>query len=214
MSRTTTIVAAAALSCAAAASAQNMIINPSFESNTAGGSMSNMTNATFNATVNNATAFGADYVIDLYLVNPWGLPPVHGQWKLAIHKNSFGAVDAFSFDLNNAIVSGKLYHLEFWAHAETTFDPGNQPVEIGISNSAAAFGTLVYTSGGLAVNSWTQYTTNFVAPANASYLTVQNSQGTNTWAHIDDFQLTLVPAPSSLALLGLGGVACARRRRA
>jgi hypothetical protein len=214
MSRTTTIVAAAALSCAAAASAQNMIINPSFESNTAGGSMSNMSNATFNATVNNATAFGAANEIDLYQGNPFGLPPVHGQWKLAIHKQSTGAVDAFSFDLNNNIVAGQLYHLEFSAHAETTFDPGTQPVEIGISNSAAAFGTLVYTSGALAVNSWTQYTTNFVAPVNASYLTVQNSQGTNTWAHIDDFRLTLVPAPSSLALLGLGGVACARRRRA
>ncbi len=207
-------VTAATLSGAAAAHAQNMIINPSFESNNAGGSMSNMSNATFNVTVNNATAFGAASEIDLYQGNPFGLPPVHGQWKLAIHKRSTGQVDEFSFDLNSNIVSGQQYTIDFWAHADTTFDPGNEPVEIGISASANSFGSLVYTSGNLSDTSWTNYAAIFVAPANASYLTVRNSQGTATWAHLDDFSLTLVPAPGSLALAGLGGLACTRRRRA
>ena len=206
-----TLIAVAAL--AFPACAQNMIINGSFESNTAGGSMSNMTNAVFNVTVNNATAFGSANEIDLYQGNPWGLPPVQGQWKLAIHHSSTGAVDAFSFDLNNPIVSGTTYNLDFWAHAENSFDPGNQPIEIGISSSANTFGTLVYTSGVLTTASWTNYVTNFVAPVNASYLTVRNTTGTPTWAHIDDFSLTRVPAPGSLALLGMGGLVSFRRRR-
>jgi hypothetical protein len=208
-----TTVAVAALTFAAAAQAQNIIKNGSFENNSAGGTMFNMTNATFNATVNDATAFGAANEIDIMQGAPYGLAPVDGQYKLGIHKQSGGPIDAFSFDLTAGIVSGNSYTLDFWAHAATDFDPGTQPIEVGISTSASSFGTLVYTTGALTTGSWTNYTTNVIAPINASYVTVRSTTGQETWAHIDDFSFS-VPAPGSLALLGAASLVCIRRRRA
>lgn len=201
------------LAAAHAANAQNLIKNGSFENNNAGATVFNMTNATFNATVNDATAFGSAQEIDLMFGAPYGLVPVHGDFKLGIHKQSGGPVDAFSFDLTGGIVAGSSYDLDFWAHAATDFDPGTEPIEIGISSSSVSFGTLVYTSGALATGSWTNFTNTFIAPVNASYVTVRNSSGTETWAHIDDFSLTLVPSPTTLAPLGAMALLAARRRR-
>ncbi len=202
----------AALTLATAASGQNLIINGSFEDNTAGGTMFNMDNATFNVTVDDATAFGDAQEIDLMLGAPFGLMPVDGDYKLAIHRQSGGPVDAFSFDLTGGLVAGNVYTIDFWAQAVTDFDSGNDPIEIGISGSASSFGTLVYTTAALSTNSWVNYTSTFTAPINADYLTVMNATGAGTWAHIDAF--TLVPAPGALALLSMGGLALTRRRRA
>jgi hypothetical protein len=205
---------ALAFACAPVAHGQNLILNGSFEDNTANVTMFNMSNAEFNAIVANATAFGDAEEIDLILgTGGFGLAPIDGDWKLAIHRQAGGATDAFSFDLMNSIVAGTTYRLEFWAHAVTDFDPGTEPVQIGISTSATSFGTLVFATGQLSVGSWTQYIADFTAPINADYLTVQNAPGTQTWAHIDAFSLTVVPAPSAFAMLALGGIFGRTRRR-
>lgn len=47
-----------------------------------------------------------------------------------------------------------------------------------------------------------------------SYLTVEMVTDNNTRAWIDDIGMTTIPEPTSLALLGLGGLAMLRRRRA
>lgn len=200
--------------CVPFAYGQNLILNGSFEDNTASDTVFNMTNAQFNTTVANATAFGDAEEIDLILgTGGFGLAPIDGDWKLAIHRQTTGLTDAFSFDLMDSIVAGTTYRLEFWAHAVTAFDPGTEPIQVGISTSASSFGTLVFTTGQLSVGSWTQYIADFAAPIDADFLTVQNSPGTATWAHIDAFSLTVVPSPSALLVLALGGMIGRTRRR-
>lgn len=204
--------ALAACTLATAAMGQNLILNGSFEDNTAGGDLFNMDNATFNVTVDDATAFGDAQEIDIMFGAPYGLMPVDGDYKLAIHRQTGGPVDAFSFDLSSGLVAGNVYTVDFWAQAVTDFGGGSDPIEIGISSSASSFGTLVYATPGLSTSSWVNYTSTFTAPIDADYLTVMNSAAGETWAHIDAF--TLVPAPGTLALLGMGGLAITRRRRA
>ena len=200
---------------ATAGHAQNLILNGSFEDNTAGGTVFNMSNVEFNATVASATAFGDAEEIDLMdSSSGFGLAPVHGDFKLGIHRVSVeGGTDAFSFDLSSSIVAGTTYTIDFWADAETTFDPGTGPIEIGISSSATSFGTLVFTSGSLSTGTWSHFISDFVAPVSGDFLTVLPSTSEETWAHIDDFSLTIVPGPATAALLGLGGLLATRRRR-
>ena len=175
---------------ATAGHAQNLILNGSFEDNSASGTVFNMTNAEFNATVADATAFGSAEEIDLMDASAgFGLAPVDGDFKLGIHLFTVGhgATDAFSFDLSSPIVAGTTYTIDFWAHAVTNVSPGRDPVEIGVSSSAASFGTLVFTSGSLSTGSWSHFMSDFVAPVSGDFLTVRPSG--MTWAHIDNFSL-------------------------
>jgi len=191
--------------------AQNLILNGSFEMNSATETMFNMSNGTFNSVVADATAFGDAEEIDLMLGAPYGLPPVDGKWKLGIHRQSVGgATDAFAFHLSSPLVAGEVYHLDFYAHAETSFDPDVGPVEIGLSSSATSFGTLLFSTGALSTTSWTHFTHSFMAPSSASFVTVQVGD-TETWAHIDNF--TLVPEPASMLACGIGLAILAARRR-
>ena len=193
---------------------ENILINGSFEDNNAGGTIYNMSNDVFNATVNNATAWGSGMEIDLMTFGGGiGLDPVDGDWHLGIHSRNDGTFDAFSFHLSGPIVEGTSYDLSLWAAANTSFDPGTEALEIGVSSSPDSFGTLVYSTGSLNADKWTQYVTNFVAPVGGDFLSVRitGSPDNPTWAHIDGF--SLVPAPGALALLGCAGLASRRRRR-
>lgn len=191
----------------------NLILNGSFEQNNASDTQYNMTNALFNSTVSNVTAFGNAEEIDLIQGNPYGLAPTDGRWKLAIHRRFApdGPVDAFALHLSSPVIAGQSYTLEFDAHAETSFDPGLGPVEIGLSSSATSFGTLIFSTGNLSTTSWTRFTHSFVSPVNASYITVRVGN-TETWAHVDNF--VLVPEPSTVVALttGLAGMMALRRR--
>ncbi len=197
-------------------SAQNLIANASFEDNNASETIFNMSNDEFNANVFNATAFGNAQEIDLMTFgNDFGIDPFDGNWNLALHLQNEGDVDAFSFTLNNSIIAGNEYDLSFWAAANTTFNQGNQPLEIGISSTADSFGTLVYNSGLLSFNQWSEHTTSFIAPITGNFLTVRSSglPQTGTWAEIDAFSLTQVPAPGSLALFCTIAFIKTRRRK-
>lgn len=201
---------------ATAGNAQNLIMNGSFEHNSAHGTIYNMSNAEFNATVERATAFGSADEIDL--MDPssvYGLPPIDGLFKLGLHRREPGVgTDAFSFDLSSSIVVGTTYTISFWAHAVLDFSPGLSPIEIGISGSATSFGTSVYTSGSLSARSWSHFTGDFVATVGGDFLTVRPIDREETWAHIDDFSITVVPTPATGILFGLGGLlACRRRHR-
>ena len=75
--------AAAALLLGAGAAQASLVLNGSFEANSAGGTVFNPGNATLNALVPNVTAFGARQGIDLQTVGSgYGLAPVDGRWKL------------------------------------------------------------------------------------------------------------------------------------
>ena len=197
----------------------NIVINGDFEDNTAVDDQFNMSNATFNATIADATAFGPDEQIDLMDTTPtYGLAPQSGDWKLGIGSDgtiNSGVFDAFSFDLSVGVMAGKTYSLSFYAHAVTeSFSPAIVDVEVGLSTSATDFGTLVFAGSASSV-AWTQLGGNFVAPINASYLTVRDPNSGDGWNHIDNFSLTVIPTPAALpaGLIALGALATRRRRR-
>lgn len=198
------------------AASANLILNGSFESNTAGTTVYNMDNVSASSIVADINAYGAAAEIDLMetVSDIYGLDPIHGSYKLGIHTvTPGGAQDEFSFDLSSGIVAGTDYDLSFYAHAVTDFDPGTNGVEIGVSTSATSFGTLVYSTGALSTTAWGLYSTTFTAPISGAYLTVRSYGGEETWSHIDGFDLTVVPEPTSLVVLGVGALALLRRRR-
>jgi hypothetical protein len=199
---------------------QNLVLNGDFENNGASTSQYNLSNASFNSLVNNATAFGTGEEIDLMTTDsPYGLPPQSGLWKAAIHKSGYpyyGNDDAFSFTLSSPAVAGQQYSLSFYAQVVASAEnPGDGPVQVGLSASPTAFGTLVF-AGTPATNGWSHLTATFAAPVSGLYLTVQLDPGANpTWAHIDNFSLMAVPEPGTFGLvgsLGLLGFLFGRRR--
>jgi hypothetical protein len=195
----------------------NMVINGDFENNTAAATLYNLSNAEFDNVVPNATAFGSASEIDLITTDsPYGLPPVSGLWKVAIHRSSSGNNDAFSLTLNTGVVAGQSYLLDFYAQRVTVFDAGAGAVTVGVSGSPTAFGTLVF-SGVASDSSWTHFTQSFQAPVNGQYLTVQiDPAAAPTWVHVDDFTLSPVPEPaaSSLLLVAISvAIVVARRTR-
>ncbi len=190
-------------------SGQNLILNGDFENNGASSSQYNLSNALFNSLVSNATAFGSGDEIDLMTTDsPYGLPPESGLWKAAIHKAGYpyyGTDDAFSFTLSSPALAGEQYTLSFYAQIVPTADnPGDGPVQVGLSASPTAFGALVF-AGTPATNGWSHLTASFAAPFNALYLTVQVDPGADpTWVHIDNFSLTAIPEPGTFGIYGLG----------
>lgn len=210
--------AASTLLSATASAGQELLLNGSFENHNAFDNEYNMSNALFNAIVHDATAWGKASEIDLMTFGGgFGVDPIHGNWHIALHAQSKGPVDAFSFHLSKPIVAGASYDLSFWASGSFPSD-GDKPIEIGVSSLASSFGTLVFTSDPLQSKTWNQYTTTFIAPADGDYLTVRISGSpidlageSTTWAHLDNF--SLVPAPGALAACGILCLYRQRRRR-
>lgn len=219
------IVSAAAAGCvigfvlASHASAANLVLNGSFEDTTAGSSSYNLTNADFNALMNNATAFGGGFDIagqgELDIEsNPGTYAPDSGfgRWHVSLVQ-----YDALSLNLSESLVAGQEYQLTFVALSNTNFTAGTGPLRFGTSSSATDFGSLAFSTGAFStVSQWQSFSTSFVASSNSDFLTIQGSQGeggANSWMFVDGVSLQLVPTPGSLALLGLGGLCLARRRR-
>ncbi len=169
-----------------------MIINGDFEVYSGGPCDTNLPNTSFTAMMANATAFGAANEIDVYANPPcYGLPAVSGSRKISINRQdlSFGGFsDSFSFDLSPGVTAGSTYTLSFWLETDSSFTTGLGHVQIGLSTSPTGLGTLVYTGISSTYDTWEQFTTTFVAPISASYLTV-NENEVNAWSHIDNFSL-------------------------
>lgn len=198
----------------AGAANANLVLNGGFETNTAGGDMSNMSNALWTATVANSTAYGPSGELDLYTTATFLPLPCEGHWKAALHtKGGTTDVDAFTLDLSGALTPGQSYTLSFCAVSNNDFGVGNGELDIGVSTSATGFGTWVYNTGVIPIGVWTTYTTTFVAPDASVFLSVSSVGSNHGWNHVDDFQLDVVPEPASICALGLGALALLRRRR-
>src|SRR5262245_21789721 len=115
-------------------------------------------------------------------------PPESGVAKVAIHRQFDGRVDEFSFELSRPILVGHQYTLTFYAWANQDFDQIIRPVEVGISQNSNGFGTLIF-SGMPSDQSWTYFESRFVAPLNASYVTVRVAGPSLGWNHLDNFTL-------------------------
>ena len=178
--------------------ATSMIVNGDLETNSypLNGCFFNQANATINANVSGITAFGESNEIDA-TKSPteclFGGPPQSGLTKFAIHRRGpleNYITDAFSFSLTGPVVAGNVYTLTFYAWAISNgSDPDIGMVDVGLSNDPAAFGTLVYTSPEPSTSSWTLMSTSFVAPVNATHLTVRIAEHVQAWIYVDTFAL-------------------------
>jgi hypothetical protein len=201
----------------ASAARANLVVNGSFESTVSGTTIYNMSNGFASGEVTALTAFGGADEIDLMenSTNIYGSPAVDGVMKLGIHNQlaTSGPRDEFTLALTAPLSAGT-YTLSFYAQSVTDFDPDLGNVEVGLSGTSSALGTLVYTTPTLST-AWTQYTTTVTAVGGESYLSMAVAYSGETWAHIDDIQLELVPEPATFVAMGasLAALAAHRRRR-
>lgn len=214
------IVLSACAATASSASGVNLVLNGSFENNTAGTDRYNLINSAFNSYMSNCTGFGQGYPaggngqidIESNAAGSYGGNSGAGAWHICVVGD-----DALSMALSQALVAGQSYTVSFLARINNDFSSGTGPLRIGTSSSATAVGTEVYSTGTLTA-SWTRFTSTFVAGSGASFLTITgnhaNDNASQSWMMVDDFSVTdAVPAPGALALLGIAGLAGGRRRR-
>jgi hypothetical protein len=122
-------------------------------------------------------------------------PPQSGKAKIAIHRQAeTGYGDAFCFELDSPAVAEVAYLVSFYIWADTGFDPDIGAVEIGLSNEATSFGTLVASGMGNDTG-WTYVELTFVAPVTGQYLCVQPEEIMVAWNHLDNFRLETAPVP-------------------
>jgi hypothetical protein len=207
------LVSVAALSSMASA---NLVLNGSFENNSASGNLYNMSNGSFNSVVSDAEGFGGSGELDLINSSGYGPAPLYGNYKVALHSAGAGSqVDAFSLALSSPLVVGQSYYISFAATINNDFNGGSGQLHVGLSNSATSFGNeLLYATPN--IGTWTLYGYNFTATSADSYLTVSSSAYNNAWIHVDGFSITAnqaVPEPMSIVAISLGGLALLRRRK-
>lgn len=196
----------------------SLILNGSFEDNSAVGNVWSPTNAAFNALVKNVTAFGVREGIDIQTVGtPYGLAPIDGKWKISPASDVGGTAEAFSMTLSGPLVVGQSYDLSFYIERLVSSPWDGGAVQIGLSTSATGFGTYL-TSASAPDSGWLHVATTFVAPNAGSYLSVRVTNEKSSWVGLDGFELNavpVVPEPQTYALLlaGLGVVGLVVRRR-
>src|SRR5205085_2587111 len=117
-----------------------------------------------------------------------------------------------SLTLASPAVVGQTYRLQFAAESDNQLSTILGIIEIGISTSATAFGTQIF-SANPAAGDWTLYDQTFIAPISGQYLTVSSDPNHAGWTHVDNFQLELVPEPAGWAILGLVAALLAWRRK-
>jgi len=192
MRLTTCLALLTPLFLAAPLSSQNLLLNGDFESNTASGCDFNLANTTFTGMMANCVGFGTANEIDIMLgACGYGSPPQSGTTKVGIAcKYPYTSdVDAFGMELSAPLVSGASYRLVFYVEAELySFSPDIGNVEIGVSTTGSAFGTLVLT-GTPSGSGWTRIEGSFTAPMAATWLTVRQQTSTDSWNHVDNFVL-------------------------
>lgn len=193
----------------AVASGTNMVQNGNFEDNTAGVTQFNLSHAAFDGFMANAASFGTTPELDIVTGLDFGVAPQSGDWKVGMHQLNDTSYDAFSLSLSTPVVAGQQYTVTFWGVGYSTFVPAT--LLIGLSSSATVFGTEIASGTSTQSSTWTEFSETFIAPANASFLTVRIAAPGNGYSFIDNISLT--PAPGALGMLGLAGLAAVRRRR-
>jgi hypothetical protein len=202
------------------ASGANIVLNGSFETNTAGSSLFNLTNAQVGGTIANVIGFGTAEEIDLVTGSDWGITPQDGNWKVGIHHQAGGALDVFSIALSGTTGVGNTYALSYYGAGISGIGLGL--VEVGLSSSPTAFGTVIYSAGVSDIASWGQFGGSIVAPVAGAYLTFRVANS-DALAFVDNITfdgevapepVTGTPEPLTLSAVaaGLIGLSVLRRR--
>ncbi len=145
---------------------QNLILNGSFEHNTATGNTLNLTSAWASVVSDCFEVDGGS--MDLITGNNCGsasdgnwfvtCSPVGGLWPYL----------AFSFKLSTTLIQGAQYTLTF---DKRFCGPNTSPIDVGISSDSTLLGTVFHTFAAPLVNTWATETYIFQAPVAGQYLT-------------------------------------------
>ncbi|HKR05072.1 MAG TPA: hypothetical protein VJY62_10610, partial [Bacteroidia bacterium] len=184
MKISTYLLIAGVVICASARS-QNLVLNGSFENNTATGNTLNLTSA-WSSTV--ADCFEVDGgSMDLITSNSCGTAS-DGNWFVTCSPQSgLWPYLAFSFKLSSPLIAGGPYSLTF---DKRYCGPNTSPIDAGISNDSTQMGTIFHTFAAPLVNAWATETYIFQAMFAAKYLTVNiGVSGSTGTVGLDNFSL-------------------------
>src|SRR6185436_11090542 len=120
-------------------------LNGSFEINSAYSCDYNLPNAVLTGEMANTVGYGAGNEIDIMSsCSPYCAVAPNGAWYLSLANSTGGAADAMTMQLSVPLVPGEPYTMEFWDHGDSsdTYEPS--PIQVGISTTDNATGTVVY----------------------------------------------------------------------
>jgi len=130
-------------------------------------------------------------------------------WGTASHGGSFnayfGPVTPGGIEQALVAAAGSVINVSFWVRSEDELTPNSLNVTLD-GQSVAALSDITVTD-------WTQYSAT-ITVTNANPVLNFTLTNPNGYTDLDDISADIVPAPASVALLGLGGLLAARRRRA
>ena len=151
---------------------------------------------------------------DASVITDAGVESVGAWWSPLEGQSAFlQRGNAASNTSSYVIQSGDIFDVSFFAKTWDGQGDGGMLLTLYYDNPTNVIGT--FDTGGLNT-SWTEYTPSIAATAGSVGGTlgvlVENNTTTG-FLNFDEISIDVVPEPSSLALLGLGGLMMARRRR-
>lgn len=165
-------------------------INGDFENNTTDTCVFNLTNSTFNSTVENVYSFGVEEQPDVQTDTCY-VTPQSGDWCIGLSARPSGGHDAIALQLTSPLEINQNYELKFWTFGNTSFHPLLDSLKIGLSSLNTVFGKRIYTT--LAEQSvWQEHTILFQADSMYSFITVQMEEEFNSgWVQVDNFSISI-----------------------
>ncbi|HYV91368.1 MAG TPA: T9SS type A sorting domain-containing protein [Chitinophagales bacterium] len=166
-------------------------LNGNFETTSGAACDYNLPNATFTSKMSNCYGYGAGNEIDIMSnCAPYCTSAQSGTHYVAVANSSGSTPDAFTMQLSAPLISGASYTISFWDHGDNSLVYQPTPIQIGVSTTNGATGTIVYTGPTPAYGLWKKRTFTFVAPNNGQYISV--SATTLRWTQIDNFVMTAI----------------------
>lgn len=164
-------------------------LNGSFENNSSTSDCNyNISNTAFNGYFSNVTAFGQYEAIDIQVAGCYVPTIADGTFAVALANFPSDPVtgEAVALELSEPLVMGNSYAMSFEAYAMPDFGSDQGDLLIGASMNGTEGGTTVYTAATV-YDTWTTFTFEFVAPNNATHMTVVPVTGISSWNSIDNF---------------------------
>ncbi len=164
--------------------AQNLVLNGSFETNTASGNTVDL--HTWNTVVSNAWEVDGG-AMDLLTSSSCGSAS-NGSWFVETSHNMMDYYTAFSLGLSVHLTVGDQYTLKF---DKRLCSAPSEAVDIGLSNDSTLMGTAIHTFTAPSLNSWVTETYVFTAAIAGKFLTVNlQTSLNNSKVDLDNFILT------------------------
>tara|TARA_B110000037_G_scaffold19297_1_gene20531 strand:+ start:12674 stop:14362 length:1689 start_codon:yes stop_codon:yes gene_type:complete len=172
-------------------------LNGSYEITTSTGCDYNNGIAEFNAVMDNVEMFSG-WEVDIVQSGCYTPSIPDGVKAIALAADPLGGdgSDAVNMELDIPLTAGLEYVLTFWSYGNPSRPNGD--VEIGCSEDGAAMGEMVE-SVVTTEDTWVEQTVTFVAPNNATHISVRNEQdGAIHWNFVDFFNLELACIPLAI----------------